>query len=67
MRYQPFMPRPIANSPSRAAGTQTTRIPQTHSRALDRRHVLDEQQRTFQSAHFPHPVAGLHHLRRPPA
>jgi hypothetical protein len=53
--------RPSAHVPS----TYTSSIPTTQTQALDRRHMLDEQQRAFQGTH-----AAIRNdilRRRPPA
>ncbi len=44
---QPSRQRPGTSLPSTYAGT----IPTTQVRALDRRHLLDEQQRAFRGRH----------------
>jgi len=54
-------PRPTAYVPSTSAAT----IPPTQVKALDRRHLLDQQQRTFQATHAE--IRNDNGRRRPPA
>jgi hypothetical protein len=67
MHHPPSHSRPSIVSNSMTTSTHAASIPPTQTRALDRRHNLDEQQRTFRSTHSPHPAPSLHHRRRPPA
>ncbi|MGO9598714.1 MAG: hypothetical protein ACLP7Q_12065 [Isosphaeraceae bacterium] len=58
---QPPLERYSVHAPS----TSSPRIPSTQAQALDRRQLLDQQQRAFQGAHL-----GVRHellRRRPPA
>ena len=65
MRHHPSHSRPSVHSPSMTGRTQTASIPQTQTRALDRRHELDGQQRPTSSPPIPsHLAPGLHHRRR---
>jgi len=54
-------PRPSTHVPSTCAAT----IPATQVQALDRRHLLDQQQRTFQGTHVV--IRNDPVRRRPPA